>query len=122
MKVKLKTNAAKVPALTPGNIYRVIGIEADDFRIMNDHGEPCLYAPRIFQVIDDSPGVDWEWKVGTEGERYAYAAVLAAPGFFEDYFDGKRRARMVLQAYLVRMATPARVPRGRVRRSHRQAA
>src|ERR1700722_16383525 len=75
--------------LTPGNVYRVIGIEADDYRIMNDEGLPFLYSAGEFLVVDPNEPSEWRTEFGDEGERYSYPAELAEPGFFEDYFDGK---------------------------------
>ena len=47
MKVKLKPGWSRTyPELTIGNVYRVLGIEGDDLRIINDAGEPVLYHPR----------------------------------------------------------------------------
>jgi len=39
MIAKLRRRSAKYPDLTAGTPYVVIGIEADDFRLLNDHGE-----------------------------------------------------------------------------------
>ena len=104
MKVKFKPKAPRQFTLTAGNVYRVIGIEADDFRIMDDHGEPVLFPPRLFEVVDDTPGFDWQVEFGEEGEMYAYPPELSPVGFFEDYFDGKNRPRAILQAYLRKVA------------------
>ena len=70
----------------------VIGIEADDLRILNDAGRPYLYPPRLFMVIDRREPSDWVSEVGDDGERYAYPPPLNKPGFFEDFFDDKSRA------------------------------
>ena len=52
------------PDLTPGNTYRVIGIEADDLRLLNDEGLPYLYPPELFAVVEaDEPG---EWTGGDD--------------------------------------------------------
>lgn len=88
--------------LTVGNVYQVLGIEADDLRIMNDVGQPYLYPVSLFEVVDNTEPSDWKTTVGPDGERYAYPPALALPGFFEDYFDGQRAARATLQVYLLR--------------------
>lgn len=75
--------------LTPRGHYVVIGIEADDFRILNDHGQPYLYPHSLFKVIDSREPDDWITEMGEDGERYAYPPQLNAPGFFEDFFDAK---------------------------------
>jgi hypothetical protein len=38
---KIATN--QFPELTPGQSYAVMGIEADDLRLINDEGRPYLY-------------------------------------------------------------------------------
>jgi hypothetical protein len=78
--------------LTPDRPYVVIGIEADHFRILNDQGRPFLYPARIFRIIDQREPDNWISEVGEEGERYAYPAPLSGVGFFEDFFDGNKRA------------------------------
>jgi hypothetical protein len=70
----------------------VIGIEADDFRVLNDVGRPYLYPSRLFAVIDWREPADWVTEFGDDGERYAYPPPLNKPGFFEDFFDDKPRA------------------------------
>jgi hypothetical protein len=49
----------------------VIGIEADQFRILNDAGRPFLYPPRLFSVLDDREPSDWITEIGDAGERYS---------------------------------------------------
>jgi len=80
------------PGLTAGHAYTVIGIEAGDYRLLNDLGEPILYAPSGFEVIDAREPADWVSTTGDEGERYAYPPALAEPGFFEDYFNRRPEA------------------------------
>jgi hypothetical protein len=92
MIVELGRRRRRYRDLTPDRPYVVIGIEADDFRILNDQGRPFLYPARLFRVIDRREPGDWVSEVGEGGERYAYPAPLNAAGFFEDFFDGNRRA------------------------------
>ena len=73
--------------LTPGRDYAVIGIEADDYRLLNDLGEPTLFPPNAFDIIDSREPADWISELGDDGERYAYPVPLNRVGFFEDYFD-----------------------------------
>ena len=80
------------PNLTPGHPYVVIGIEADDYRIINNNGRPYLYPHELFEVRDPHVPDDWITETGEDGERYAYPPSLNAPGFFEDFFDGDERA------------------------------
>lgn len=50
------------PHLTRGQEYAVIGIEADDYRLLNDRGEPCLYPPERFDIVAPEHPVNWEEK------------------------------------------------------------
>jgi hypothetical protein len=102
MIVKFKGSGIRYPDLTPGNLYRVIGIEADHYRLMNDIGRPFLYPPTLFDIVNAAEPKDWRSHRGEDGERYAYPEELAEPGFFESYFDGDRRAMATLHAYLLR--------------------
>lgn len=92
MIVKLRRKSAKCPDLSAGQPYVVIGIEADDYRILNDAGRPYLYPRTMLRVVDAHEPEDWINAYGEDGERYAYPAPLNAAGFFEDFFDDKSRA------------------------------
>lgn len=92
MIVELAQPDSRYQDLTPGQPYLVLGIEADDFRILNDQGKPFLFPREIFTVVDAREPVDWVTELGDEDERYAYPPSLNGPGFFEDYFDGKDQA------------------------------
>ncbi len=92
MIVKLRRGERRYRDLTPARPYVVIGIEADDLRILNDEGRPFLYPARVFRVIDRHEPDDWISDVGDAGERYAYSPPLNGVGFFEDFFDGNKRA------------------------------
>ena len=100
MKVKFTPqNGNNYPDLTPGNVYRVIGIEADDYRLINDFGSPYLYPPYLFLIVDSEEPADWITEVGKEGEGYAYPPELNQPGFFEDYFDDEATAVHTFRRY-----------------------
>jgi hypothetical protein len=92
MIVKLKKRNSDYRDLTVGQLYVVIGIEADHFRILNDAGRPFLYPPEIFSVVDRDEPNDWVTAFGEDRERYSYPPSLNKPGFFEDFFDEKRKA------------------------------
>jgi hypothetical protein len=92
MTVRLRKRDPKYPDLSPGQLYVVFGIEADDFRIINDQGRPFLYPAQLFTIVDRHVPDGWILETGEEGERYAYPQTMNAPGFFEDYFDGNPRA------------------------------
>ncbi|MCE5327221.1 MAG: hypothetical protein LLG01_12505 [Planctomycetaceae bacterium] len=92
MKVKLRPpmdNLENVPrGVRPGYEYLVLGIEADDYRLLNDEAEPVLYDLTLFDIVDDQEPSNWIHHVGPDGEHYAYPPELNARGFFEDYHDG----------------------------------
>ena len=92
MIIKLKKKTADYRDLTVGQQYVVIGIEADDYRILNDAGRPFLYPPEIFSIVDKEEPSDWLTEFGEDRERYSYPPSLNKPGFFEDFFDEKRKA------------------------------
>ncbi len=92
MIVKLREREPGYPDLTPGQPYVVLGVEADDFRILNDQGRPYLYPQELFVVVDAREPDDWVNELGEDNERYAYPPPLNDRGFFEDYFDGKPEA------------------------------
>ena len=92
MIVKLRRKYARYPDLTPDLSYVVIGIEADDFRILNDQGRAYLYPSRLFKIIDPAKPRDWVTQRGEQGEWYAYPLPLNGCGFFEDFFGAKPKA------------------------------
>ena len=92
MTVRLKKPSARHRDLSTRQSYMVIGIEADDYRILNDAGRPYLYPSRLFAVTDRREPSDWVTDFGDDGERYAYPPPLNKPGFFEDFFEDKPKA------------------------------
>jgi hypothetical protein len=92
MIVKLRKRNPRYGDLTFGQAYVVIGIEANDLRILNDAGRPFLYPPDLFRVVDQQEPNDWVTEFGEDQERYSYPPTLNKPGFFEDFFDDKRKA------------------------------
>ena len=97
MKVQLKNRITRdnriISTLSENKLYIVIGIEADDYRILDDNNEPVIFDNTCFEVIDAAEPGFWEYKFGTTGERYCYPKEFAQPGFFEDYFDGISNVR-----------------------------
>ena len=92
MIVKLRQEVEEYPDLTYGQHYVLIGIEADDFRLLNNQGRPYLYPHHLFEVIDPHKPSEWVTEIGEAGEVYAYPPKLNEPGFFEDFFDGEKGA------------------------------
>lgn len=102
MKVQVTNSLDKTayPDLTIGNVYRVLGIEADDFRIINDDGLPYLYPLALFTIVDKNEPDDWIVEYGADGERYAYPPKLNRVGFFEDFFDDDPQTILTFHQYL----------------------
>lgn len=92
MIVKFNKPATEYRGLTAGNAYVVIGIEADDLRILNDQGRPFLYPAQFFEILDANEPEDWIVEFGPDGERYSYPPPLNRIGFFEDFFDNSHEA------------------------------
>jgi len=92
MIVRLKQPVEEYPDLTYRQCYVLIGIEADDFRLLNDQGRPYLYPHHLFEIVDERKPADWITEIGDEGEVYAYPQMLNRVGFFEDFFDGVESA------------------------------
>src|SRR5436309_4049030 len=92
MIVKLKKRNSGYRDLTSDQPYVVIGIEADDLRILNDAGRPFLYPVDLFTTVDAHEPNDWVTEFGEDRERYSYPPPLNKPGFFEDCFDEKAKA------------------------------
>ena len=80
-------------SLTVGGVYEVLGIAANDYRLLDDAGKPLLFNPLCFEVIDPSEPAFWLSEYGEEGERYAYPPGWGVPGFFEDWHDGVKVVR-----------------------------
>jgi hypothetical protein len=92
MIVKLHQQDPRYSDLTPDQPYVVLGIEANDLRILNDQGRPYLYPHEMFSIVDPREPGDWVSEIGEDNERYAYPPPLNHSGFFEDYFEGKPEA------------------------------
>ncbi len=95
------TKADDFWSLTPGQQY-VVGVDQESYRVVDDKGEPLLFPREGFRVIDDTIPPDWIWDRQGDDEYYGGPAGLQTPGFYEDYFDGKREAIEQFQQYLRR--------------------
>ena len=90
-------------SLVIGKEYRVIKVEADDFRIMDEDGGPYLFPPEAFEVVDSLPDEDWVKNVGEDGEVYWGPVELLEPRLWEDFFDGVESAIQRVRPYLDRL-------------------
>ncbi|MFC3650357.1 hypothetical protein ACFONN_02295 [Dyella humi] len=102
--------------LTVGDIYHVVGISDDRFRIINDNGDPVLYERGIFDIVDPSVPQNWvaQW-FDDDGEKYCYIDPpgFGKPGFYEDYFDGVEYAVERFFAYCKQEGLPCRLPKNK---------
>ncbi len=87
-------------SLTVGGAYEVLGIEGDSLRLINDCGEPVLYDPECFEVIDPTEPEFWVEAFAEEAERYAYPPGWGVPGFFEAWHDDDMIVRRVFAEQL----------------------
>lgn len=100
MIVRLKSRTPEYPDLSADQPYFVIGIEADDYRLLNDAGDPYLYPHALFDVTDARQPQDWVTETGEDGEQYSYPAPLSTVRFFEDFFDHKPEPRSLFWHFL----------------------
>jgi hypothetical protein len=75
------------PDLTYGNVYAVIGIEGNYYRLLGDHGLPFLYHKSRFDVTDPEKEPDWIGKTDELIGEIWYPERLMDDGIFEDYFS-----------------------------------
>jgi hypothetical protein len=87
MIIKLKSKNPNYPDLSDDQQHFVLGIAADEYRILNDLGKPCLYDSSLLDVLESTEPGDWIAEFGEDGKRYSYPAPLNDRSFFEDFFD-----------------------------------
>jgi len=87
-------------SLTVGCDYEVLGIECDDYRLLDDTGKPFVFDAVCFQITDPQEPAFWVSEVGEEGERYAYPPGWGVVGFFEAWHDGVEIVRRVFTEQL----------------------
>ena len=108
MKVKSKSNihtndidGLENEDITIGEIYSVIGIEGDYFRIVNDVKEPILYPKILFDIIDPNIPADW-LKTEYDGEIFVEPPETSKPGLYETYFDGDQDSIKIYKKMLIK--------------------
>lgn len=110
----MEFDGTKYNAVTPGRSYFVWGISSDRYRIVNDDGDPVLYAKAGFGVDDPSIPEGWMFIEYDEGEYFLDPCEAVAPGFYEDFFgsDGDRErqeaARQAVLSFMNRAFGTAR--------------
>ena len=102
MVVRLRSDMEprRIPAsLSLDREYLVLGIEADDYRLLNDEEDPVLFAAELFDTVDANRPTCWETTFGNDGEEYAYPR--SWPTFlWEDYHDRDPDARRLADGFL----------------------
>lgn len=101
--MKVKVISKNIHSLTLGKEYVVVGIEGNDYRVLNDHNEPTLFSPENFEVIDSQIPKDWvvlRYIEDGQEDLYANPPGLGECGFYEDYFDEKEYAIKRFQKYI----------------------
>lgn len=104
MRVRCRSNQCpdgRSAALTVGETYEVLGIEAGDLRVLDDAGSPVLYEPALFEVIDAGRPSGWTSET-IDGDEYAGPPEFNRPGFWEDYHEHEPAARAAFARYLNR--------------------
>lgn len=104
MRVRCISNRCRdgrTAALSVGESYEVLGIEADYFRVIDDTGDPVLFEPSLFERLDDTRPAEWTCEFD-EGVEYAGPAEFARPGFWEAFHEHDAEARSVYSRYLNR--------------------
>ena len=97
--IKTRAPDGRVVSLTVGRVYEVLGIEADNYRVLTDEdtpydpNDPVLYEPECFKIVDETEPDFWINETGDDGERYAYPERWGRAGFFEDYHDRDQAVR-----------------------------
>lgn len=95
------TPDGRIPALTVGDTYEVLGIEAGDLRLIDDFGSPVLFERALFEVVDDARPADWVTAF-EDGVEYAGPPEFDSPGFWEDFHEQLPEARAAFARYLNR--------------------
>ncbi len=85
--------------ITPAEEYFVIEINQEEFRVVDDGGEPILYPKELFDVVESSLPPGWQFDEYSDGGYQLGPTKTAAPGLYEDFFgsDGDRAAQAKAQ-------------------------
>lgn len=84
-----------------GEAYGVLGIEGGFYRLIDDLGDPVLFEPELFELLNDTRPSGWVSKT-IDGDEYAGPPEFAEPGFSEDFHEREPQARAVYARYLNR--------------------
>ena len=77
----------------------VVGIDDENYRVLDDDLEPFLYSKKLFTVVDHAVPDDWIREDYEDGEYHIYPSEFREH-IFENYFDGKPYAVSVFNSYV----------------------
>jgi hypothetical protein len=95
MTMRVKARADLKDRITDGRVnqgihaleeYFVIEVDQSSYRVINDNGEPILYAKPLFEVIDGHIPPGWELREYEDGEYFLNPIGTSARGFYEAFF------------------------------------
>ncbi len=87
--------------LEPDKIYEVIGITYENYRVIDEIGEPILYPKYLFEVTDPLIPADWIWEKYASDEYYIDPPELSERGFYEDFFDRQPYAGEIFRQFVI---------------------
>jgi hypothetical protein len=74
--------------LSAGAVYDVIGLDNENFRLIDDNDRPFRFPKALFEIVDPSVPADWVTRTYDDDEYHVDPPECAERGFYEDYFDG----------------------------------
>jgi hypothetical protein len=85
--------------ISPLEEYFAIEVNHEEFRIIDDLGEPILYPKELFEVVDPSLPPGWQFLERPHGEYHLGPTKTLVRGLYEDFFgsDGNRVAQAQAQ-------------------------
>lgn len=95
----------------PGETYFVLEVTHDEYRVVDNKGEPVLYPKEMFDVLDSTIPSHWQFCEYEGGEYHLEPVRTGVAGFYEDFFgsDGdesaQKKARTVLREELMRTSS-----------------
>ena len=76
-------------SIHPNQIYDVLEIYDDYYRLLNDGNEPVLFHKDNFKIVDIKKNNNWIKEIDNENVIY-FTLSQWKDFFFEDYFEGKK--------------------------------
>jgi hypothetical protein len=85
--------------ISPSEEYFAIEVNHEEYRIIDDLGEPILYPKELFEVVDPSLPAGWQFLQYPDGEYHLGPTKTLVRGLYEDFFgsDGSRVAQAQAQ-------------------------